>query len=237
MMRENDTSNPSHQLEAIVKEKEEKEGIKRKMVEHGSHEHPLTLVESCRRGACRGCHRPISSGDQVYECSRKCWNSGLLHEECAELPRKMRHALHPQHTLSQEWTKVYMTCSICRTYRIYTNGMLYRCTSEGCKFVLHYGCAVKDAASYDYEDEDDRRMKISHPSHPKHELKLLRRDCSFKCNACGTTSKESSYTCTADACQYWIHERCASLPQNHRKGRPRSQSLPLFLCPSRVYQI
>ncbi|XP_042019923.1 uncharacterized protein LOC121767658 [Salvia splendens] len=194
-------------------EEEEEEGIKREMVKHGIHGHPLTLVESRRRAACSGCGRPISSGDQVYMYEYR-HNNLFLHEECAELPRKMRHALHPQHTLTQEWTKVYKSCSICAYTNILTNGIMYRCRSAGCKFVLHYRCVVKDAAAYDYdEDEDDRRTKITHPSHLKHELKLLRRDCSFKCDACGTTSKESSYTCTADACQYWIHERCAFLPQ------------------------
>ncbi|XP_047962172.1 uncharacterized protein LOC125207005 [Salvia hispanica] len=69
----------------------------------------------------------------------------------------------------------------------------------------------------DGDDDVKRRSIIHHPSHPGHELKLLRRSCSFKCDACCTTRKGSSYTCTNDACEYWIHEKCASLPQSFKR--------------------
>ncbi|XP_047959379.1 uncharacterized protein LOC125204707 isoform X1 [Salvia hispanica] len=68
-----------------------------------------------------------------------------------------------------------------------------------------------------YPAEGDKRT-IHHPSHPEHQLLFLRRRCSFKCDACGTTgAKGSSYTCTNDACEYWIHERCASLPSTFKR--------------------
>ncbi|XP_047963885.1 uncharacterized protein LOC125208339 [Salvia hispanica] len=86
---------------------------------------------------------------------------------------------------------------------------------------MHLRCSQSDGLINAVADDDVEQIRdiIRHPSHPDHDMKLLRRRCSFKCDACGTTGAKgsSSYTCTADACQYWIHERCASLPQSLKR--------------------
>lgn len=39
------------------------------MVDHWSHEHPLTLVDPGRRDVCYSCGQLFSSGEQAYGCS------------------------------------------------------------------------------------------------------------------------------------------------------------------------
>ncbi|XP_047937765.1 uncharacterized protein LOC125185289 [Salvia hispanica] len=55
---------------------------------------------------------------------------------------------------------------------------------------------------------------MAHPSHPQHELHFSKKTrwCPFLCDACGATEKGDSYTC--NICDYWIHERCALLPES-----------------------
>ncbi|XP_047962167.1 uncharacterized protein LOC125207000 [Salvia hispanica] len=91
--------------------------------------------------------------------------------------------------------------------------------APACSFQMHLRCAQGGGMVDATGDDDDkkRRSIIRHPSHPDHELKLWRRSCSFKCDACSTRREGSSYTCTNDACEYWIHEKCASLPQSFKR--------------------
>ncbi|XP_047962173.1 uncharacterized protein LOC125207007 [Salvia hispanica] len=198
------------------KQIEEEEGNEREMLHHWSHEHPLTLVKTREKVYCYGCEELFSVGDQAYGCITKwCNYSNLLHEECAAIAREIRHpSHHPQHILIQHHEWELGRCRICQRL-IWSIG--YRCSV--CDFQMHLRCAqgggMVDATGDD--DDDKRHNIIHHPSHPDHELKLLRRRCPFKCDACGTTRKDSSYTCTNDACEYWIHEKCASLPQSFKR--------------------
>ncbi|XP_047962149.1 uncharacterized protein LOC125206984 [Salvia hispanica] len=215
--------------EKVENEREERE--EREMVDHWNHEHPLTLVEASGASFCYGCLTSFRRGEKCYECSQKCENYVLLHEDCVEAPRKIRHAMHPQHTLTQQSSLDGVEegrCSICQ---MNAWGIFYRCTSAECAYMMHIRCAQGSDMMYGAEDEE--RSIIHHPSHPNHELKLFRRFCTSKCDACGTThAKGSSYTCTAPACQYWIHERCASLPQNiQREDHHHSLSLTFHVPP------
>ena len=200
-----------------IRMSEKVENEREEMVDHWNHGHPLTLVEARGGEFCYGCLTYFRRVEKGYGCSQKCGYGKILHEECAEAPRKIRHAMHPQHILTQQFNTcdVVAKCSICQWL---TWGFFYRCTSTECTVVMHIRCAQGSDVMYAAEDDEQQSsiIIIHHPSHPNHELKLLRRRCSFKCDACGTTGAKgsSSYTCTADACQYWIHERCASLPQN-----------------------
>ena len=197
----------------------EEEWEKTEMVDHWSHEHPLTLVETRGGDYCYGCQLRFSSGEQAYGCSIDgCEYSKLLHGECAAMAREIRDpSHHPQHILTQRHEPDLWSCGICERI-IWSIG--YKCTSVECSFEMHLRCAqakgVIGAATRDVDDEE-RRTIIRHPSHPNHVLRPLRRRCSFKCDACGTTRKDSSYTCTNDACEYWIHEKCASLPQSFKR--------------------
>ncbi|KAL1538060.1 hypothetical protein AAHA92_26845 [Salvia divinorum] len=204
----------------------------RKMVDHWSHEHPLSLVviDSRSLWRCDGCSGGFRGGEKGYACSQKCGYDVLLHEDCAEALRKIRHAMHPQHTLIQQFDSAYSQmrrCSICQHY---AGRISYGCTSAECTFRVHIRCA--QGSDVMYAAEGDKRT-IRHPSHPEHQLLFLRRSCTFKCDACGTTrDKGSSYTCTDDACEYWIHERCASLSQNiQREDHNHSLSLSFHVPP------
>ncbi|XP_047963696.1 uncharacterized protein LOC125208163 [Salvia hispanica] len=188
----------------------------KEMIDHWSHEHPLTLVEIRERDYCYGCEELFGIGEQAYGCSTEgCNYARLLHEECAAIAREIRHpSHHPQHILIQRHEPELGTCRICER-TIWSIG--YRCSV--CGFQMHLRCAQGGGMVDTTGDDDDekRRSIIRHPSHPDHELKLLRRRCPFKCDACGTTRKDSSYTCTNDSCEYLIHEKCASLPQSFKR--------------------
>ncbi|XP_047963790.1 uncharacterized protein LOC125208252 [Salvia hispanica] len=199
------------------------------MVDHWNHEHPLTLVEAPAGGYCFGCLMLFRRGEKCYTCSQECGYERLLHEDCAEAPRKIRHAMHPQHILTQHIRTgpLLKCCSICQSYVL---GIFFRCTSAECAYVIHIRCA--QGSDMMYPAEGDKRT-IHHPSHPEHQLLFLRRSCSFMCDACGTTgAKGSSYTCTNDVCEYWIHERCASLPHTiEREEHHHSLSLSFHVPP------
>ncbi|XP_047959479.1 uncharacterized protein LOC125204789 isoform X2 [Salvia hispanica] len=192
------------------------EGDEREMVDHWSHEHPLSLVDARGGEYCYGCEVRFGSGERAYGCSMEgCEYEKLLHEECAAMAREIRHPLHQypqaQHILIQQHQPKYAICYICRQ-RI--RSILYSCSFRG------------------YGDEQMANIDIiqHHPSHPDHELKLLQRRSTFECNACGTIHSGSWYVCTTDGCGYRIHQRCASLPQIiKREYHPHSLSLSYHL--------
>ncbi|XP_057799783.1 uncharacterized protein LOC131015415 isoform X2 [Salvia miltiorrhiza] len=206
---------------------EEEEEEETKVVHHWSHEHRLTLGEPRTRLGCFGCGRRFNEGVKAYECSQKCGNKIVLDEECAGLPRKNRHTMHPHHILIQhvfnlddcfDETLIGKLCAICERFLINTVGCIfYKCTRAECELWMHMRCAQGSDMMYDAADDDDdddeQCRTANHLSHPKHGLKLVRRNCSFKCDACGTTRRGKSYMCCEANCQYWIHESCASLPQ------------------------
>ena len=207
------------------------------MVDHWNHEHPLKLVEAPGGKFCYGCLTHFRRGEKCYECSQECGYDVTLHEECAEAPRKIRHAMHPQHTLTQQFSlgQERGRCSICQRNAW---GILYRCTSAECMLVMHISCAQGSDVMYAAAEDDEQSSStmVHHPSHPHHQLLFLRRSCSFKCDACGTThAKGSSYTCTAPACEYWIHERCASWPHTiEREEHHHSLSLSFHVPPQYI---
>ncbi|XP_047962174.1 uncharacterized protein LOC125207008 [Salvia hispanica] len=223
------THKMSGKVENELEEEEEEE--ERKMLNHWHNEHPLSLVVIGRYYNCDGCTGTFRRGEKGYRCSQECLDDVILHEDCAEAPRKIRHAMHPQHTLTQQFSSPRdreTRCSICQDD---LRRILYRCTSTECTFKAHIRCARGSDMMCAAEDEE--RSIIHHPSHPSHELKLLRRSCAFKCDACGTIGSScSSYTCLDVDCQYWIHERCASLPRTvRREDHHHSLSLSFHVPP------
>lgn len=172
------------------------------MVNHWSHYHPLTLVKTRRGDKCNGCGRYFSIGEQVYGCSNKYCTYFYLHEECAEMPRKIRHPMHPQHIIQQYKPYFWPNCAICEKTIV---SLGYHCTSSECRFQIDMSC-VQDIGGVEAADDDD-----------DDELRLLKRRCLFRCDACGTgtTHEGGSYVCVL--CQYWIHKRCASLPNTMKR--------------------
>ncbi|KAH6836296.1 hypothetical protein C2S53_001162 [Perilla frutescens var. hirtella] len=198
-------------MSEIVMEEEE-EVIE---LDHWIHKHPLTLVATSREDDCYGCWRKnFSSGERGYGCKNKSCGDDpiLLHEECAEMARNIRHPMHAQHILEQRVRRTYgPDCAICEQI---IWGLCYSC-EHYCKFNIHIGCALAQGRGViNDEEQNRRRCVIKHPSHLEHELRLLRR-CSFRCDACGTDQIGDSYLCTV--CEYWIHRKCASLPDTIRR--------------------
>ncbi|KAH6757226.1 hypothetical protein C2S52_023554 [Perilla frutescens var. hirtella] len=189
------------------------------VVDHWSHHHPLTLVQTSKRHICYGCGRVCSSGEHVYGCSKKCKYTKFLHEECAEMATKIRHPMHPQHILIQEYYSSNASkCAICDLHILGSIG--YKCTSSGCEFEIDMICAQDRGVM----DADDDAVIISHPSHPQHTLvRVSRMPCSLRCDACGTSRRGVFYACYV--CRYWIHCRCAILPDTIQNMLPMSSAL------------
>lgn len=165
------------------------------------HDHPLTLAETRRGGECHDCERLITSGGLAYVCSKKCGYQGLLHEECGEMTIKIRHPSHPQHILARGYAS---RCAICRKQETH---MGYHCTILECEFQIHTRCML--------DNNDELGRATLHRSHPQHELRLLKRICLFRCDACGIKHTGKSYICTS--CEYWVHHSCASLPEAFKR--------------------
>ncbi|KAH6827537.1 hypothetical protein C2S53_007882 [Perilla frutescens var. hirtella] len=151
------------------------------VVDHWSHHHPLSLVQTSKRAHfftdnCYGCDRSFSRGEHVYGCSKKCKYVKLLHEECAEMSRKIRHPMHPQHILIQKnYSSNESKCAICERHIDRSIG--YKCTSSDCEFEIHMRCAQDRGVM----EADDDTVIISHPSHPQHPLvRVSRRPCSLR---------------------------------------------------------
>ncbi|XP_057799698.1 uncharacterized protein LOC131015345 [Salvia miltiorrhiza] len=208
----------------------EEEEEETKVVHHWSHEHRLTLGEPRIGERFFCCGRRFNGGEKAYEC--RCWKNIVLDEECLGMPMKIRHAMHPQHILTHHvfsYDEYYLgtltgkLCAICesslinrRSFGTNTEGSIfYKCTRAECRLWMHMRCAQGSDMMYDADDDDDdeQHRTIDHPSHPKHGLKLVRRSCRFKCDACGITRGVKSYMCCIANCQYWIHNSCSSLPQ------------------------
>uniref|UniRef100_A0A5B7ABQ0 Phorbol-ester/DAG-type domain-containing protein n=1 Tax=Davidia involucrata TaxID=16924 RepID=A0A5B7ABQ0_DAVIN len=191
-------------------------------LEHRSHKHPLILHEAQKGEAqlpdlCFVCGKRILG--PAYICSQQC--SFHLHKMCAELPEKIEHPKHPQHSLilhiepyDIDCSWEYKECTVCQeSWKEFT----YHCSD--CKFHLCISCSL-----------EVKERRIVHGSH-QHPLNLLNMPASFNCDACNIKSEDtSSYVCTA--CPFWIHERCASLPSTmtssaHHHPLTLAYSLPL----------
>ncbi|KAL7595354.1 hypothetical protein Lser_V15G30181 [Lactuca serriola] len=189
-------------------------------INHWCHQHPLTLnVESQPNNmccsshpieVCFGCVRPLSL--PYYTCKDGC-NSFSLHKYCAELPLKLQHPLHPDHSLALINTNrllslintrghgKYNQCNGCGSF---CNTFLYKC--ETCEFKLDVSCAFLPNT-------------IKHKSHKHPLIQVI--DPVPVCNACNMWSDYISYAC--NACNFILDMYCAmrvphSLGHRYCKG-------------------
>nr|XP_017255343.1 PREDICTED: uncharacterized protein LOC108225048 [Daucus carota subsp. sativus] len=203
-------------------------------MDHFSHEHPLILNEDyVARGGdmCNACNEEIVSCKSfVFSCSRsssitgitstdhkdvdgKC-NKFLLHKTCAESPRRiqslrnreefldLRVNIHRQQTWEQFLSKrpaEFYTCNMCMKQ------MPWIYCSPGFVFCVCLKCAM-------FQVDYFISRKIKHQSHTQHQLALIQRPSSFKCDACNAEDsiKDMSYKCVD--CPFWIHKSCADAP-------------------------
>ncbi|KAH7855991.1 hypothetical protein Vadar_031377 [Vaccinium darrowii] len=171
-------------------------------IKHICHDHPLTYVDfekpidqaasrsmsdvssllgwERNAGKCGGCAQSISA--PFYHCV-ECNFS--LHVWCAELPEKLQHPGHSEHTLSLTMAKYYVECVGCHLFQ---NTMHYVCGE--CAFYLDCKCASLPRV-------------IKHEEH-RHNL-ALRPPSDSKCISCGVTSTRISFEC--GGCQHYLCTR------------------------------
>ncbi|XP_010559202.1 PREDICTED: uncharacterized protein LOC104827679 [Tarenaya hassleriana] len=121
-----------------------------------------------------------------------------LHEKCSELPQKIKHPFDQIHLLtlipSPQYPEGLFRCDACGKDG---NGFSYHCGD--CGIDLHTICA-------------NMPSRISHHSHPQHELRLTffipDSSRSFFCRICqGTGSNSWMYSC--QECRFNAHLICA----------------------------
>lgn len=190
-------------------------------IEHFSHKHLLVLNEGIENKDdddsgreevfCDACWKPIikEGGCAYYSCSESDGCEFFLHKTCAELPREIKHPMHPEHSLTLFAVPPYASessgCDICRSV---SRGFTYNCSV--CEYDVEVECAFEDCS-------------FRHQSHD-HNLTLLQRPAIFHCDACDRVAEDLSYHCTE--CPFWIHKSCASSPATIE---PTFHSHPLTL--------
>ncbi|KAG7534152.1 Protein kinase C-like phorbol ester/diacylglycerol-binding domain [Arabidopsis thaliana x Arabidopsis arenosa] len=186
---------------------------------HFSHEeHILRLDENYvtddAHMRCRCCILAIN-GDPCYRCV-EC--DFILHEACANLPRKKRHLLHKHKLTLSSTTPIdedgnlqYLQCGACE---IYTDGFMYECLHEDCE---------SNTIQYDV-----RCSSVSEPfHHDLHQHPLYFTLQSYRrCQACNKEIDQDPLNCTV-CDDYSLCMRCATLP---RKVKHRCDDHFLSLC-------
>ncbi|XP_010505711.1 PREDICTED: uncharacterized protein LOC104782472 [Camelina sativa] len=163
------------------------------------HGHHLWLEVSLiydENKVCQACVLPIYEGN-FYVCM-EC--EFILHEKCAQAPRRIQHALHP-HPLtlkeSNEHSICYFTCNACDCK---CGGFVYECRTEGCTFNLDVRCA-SIVEPFDYKGHEDPLFLAL-----DQEVKLI-------CQVCKRTC-EKQLNCIK--CNYVVCFKCATLPYKAR---------------------
>ena len=148
---------------------------------------------------CQACFTPIYFGN-FYSCIECDY---ILHEECAELSRKIYRPIHPHLlTLVGGYNSDMITkrCSAC--YGLCTAEFFYSCGENGCDFQLHVPCATISEP-------------LIHESHT-HPLFLTskpgeRRMC-WACKNAESCATKETFNCIEE-CDFALCFVCATLPQ------------------------
>ncbi|CAA7043828.1 unnamed protein product [Microthlaspi erraticum] len=112
------------------------------MILHFSHGHNLR-VETSRvydeKKFCQACILPIYDGE-FYVCVEVECNF-ILHETCANAPRKKLHPLHPHPLQLEVYDGDAFSCTLCG---LFSNGFVYWCYNEDCDsyFRIDIRCAL-----------------------------------------------------------------------------------------------
>ena len=167
-------------------------------IKHWSHHHPLILnnvhqfnnmygmISSNPLEVCHGCVKPLSL--PYYTCKDGC--SFTLHKYCSELPLKLQHPLHSDHSLDLINLSGHSISYKCIGCFSNVNTFLYNCKT--CKFYLDANCAFLPKT-------------IKHKSY-KHPLIQVIDPDAF-CSACDKFYKGISYACKA--CSFTLDMYCA----------------------------
>uniref|UniRef100_A0A1J3GJI4 Phorbol-ester/DAG-type domain-containing protein n=2 Tax=Noccaea caerulescens TaxID=107243 RepID=A0A1J3GJI4_NOCCA len=194
------------------------------LIEHFCHDHHVLRLEKSvgdSEKQCDACIRPIGSHDHFYSCI-EC--DFFLHEACANLPRKLDHALH-KHPLfldSASLCEQYRQELICFACSRFSSGWKYKCKEIGCtsRCQLDINCILLPEC-------------FTHKSHEEHLLFIsasCNADDKVLCQGC----KESvhhvhgyQYHLHCTLCEFALCYKCATIPDEiyHKYDEH-----PLFLC-------
>ena len=226
-------------------------------MDHFSHEHPLILNEDyIARGGdmCNACNEEIVSCKSfVFSCSRSSITGipgtdnkdvdeecikFLLHKTCAESPRRIQSLRN-----REEFLDLRVNPRAKKTFlQIFFNrpGDMYPCKlcmkqmpwiyhSPGFVFCVCLKCAM-------FQVDYFISRKIKHQSHTQHQLALIQRPSSFKCDACNVedSTKDMSYKCVD--CPFWMHKSCADAPTSFLFHFHKKHPLMLSFFLPLVYQ-
>jgi len=176
-------------------------------IEHFSHkEHYLRFHVSAllweENKRCNACTQPI--GLQSFYGCVVC--DFILHQNCAESPRKKWHFLHNERLTLVTSKDDYFHCTACDRL---SNGFMYQC-----------GDMKLDVLCGSISEP------FVHPSHPHHPLYYIPPEEEKQCNGCDNWSS-LVLTCIESGCGYFLCFDCARLPQ---VVKHRVDAHPLSLC-------
>nr|XP_023877245.1 uncharacterized protein LOC111989692 [Quercus suber] len=182
---------------------------KNKEIDHFSHEHPLTFIESEKQISrkhrkknviCKGCQKFCTF--PLYACTQtQC--SFYLHKSCAEFPMEVQNPFHPHGplTLCFDPNKSF-PCGACFKS---CSGFYFHCekNNNNSKAVSNYNTSSTCIHWYLLT----RRMSTHKKSKTSLTHALLTHP--FRCQACDTCMMGISYRC--EQCRFNIDVECALL--------------------------
>ncbi|KAH6771479.1 hypothetical protein C2S52_016282 [Perilla frutescens var. hirtella] len=138
----------------------------------------------------------------VYECE-EC--EMKIDVKCASLPTSIKHAYHPHHsrlikTIVPEEERSKLKCYGCGRYFYYYAKIAYRCTNDGCDFMLCPGCVLLPRSVTKHEWEKHPLLltydaSIDHPS-------------DFYCDFCERQMHPKSWMYHCRPCDNSYHLSC-----------------------------
>lgn len=178
------------------------------VVQHFTHNHPLTKVDGYGEFTCGGC-KTYGFG-KTYRCA---WCDYNLHDQCATCPATLLSFMHPQHKLRLVFRGPEHThqnnrrmCDICDES---VEGLYYHC--EPCSFDVHPLCTKLP-------------QHVRHVPHPDHLLELNYWGASNTCMVCNNAIRSWRYKC--GPCGLDVHMECVDSPESSEENQWHNGSKP-----------
>ncbi|AEC06656.1 Cysteine/Histidine-rich C1 domain family protein [Arabidopsis thaliana] len=191
------------------------------LIKYFCHDHHLKLEKYDRvrdmDKQCQACVLHVDSR-HFYNCFQCDY---VLHEVCANLPRKLDHGLH-NHPLFLDpvplnaWDS--SNCSVCERVTV---GFVYKCSKKRCTRIYQQKRFQVDVRCILVPD------CFTHKSH-EHPLFLPIHNYDTRlCNGCNHTGSTSSYYLQCTLCKVFLCYECATIPD---KLHNKYDAVPFSLC-------